>query len=196
MDLLLGRKKYRSFLFHEFINFIVGRCMIKKSDDLYEDERFENIIYNAKHGEESFDKDLGDDINKKSQDEEINIVETKKETDKKCPQCDGILDFDPESGGLICPYCGYKEEIEQDEKRAEELDFNKAECIENCNWGVEIKTVICKSCGAETVYDNLEISGVCPYCGSNQVMEAKDVNTIAPGGVCIFKVTEKEALSN
>ena len=170
--------------------------MIKKSDDLYEDERFENIIYNAKHGEESFDKDLGDDINKKSQDEEINIVETKKETDKKCPQCDGILDFDPESGGLICPYCGYKEEIEQDEKRAEELDFNKAECIENCNWGVEIKTVICKSCGAETVYDNLEISGVCPYCGSNQVMEAKDVNTIAPGGVCIFKVTEKEALSN
>lgn len=115
---------------------------------------------------------------------------------KKCPNCDGVLDFDPATGGLVCPYCGYKKEIEESEKGAIELDFDKAECVENCNWGVKTKTVICKSCGAEIVYDDLTISGTCPYCASNQVMEAKDVSTIAPGGVCIFKKTEKEALDN
>ena len=60
--------------------------------------------------EECFDEDF--------QDEEINIAETKKETDKKCPNCDGVLDFDPETGGLVCPYCGYKKEIEETEKGA------------------------------------------------------------------------------
>ena len=37
---------------------------------------------------------------------------------KKCPNCDGVLDFDPETGGLVCPYCGYKKEIEESEKGA------------------------------------------------------------------------------
>jgi sarcosine oxidase delta subunit len=43
------------------------------------------------------------------------------------------------------------------------------------------------------VYDALQVSGECPYCGSNQVMEVADVNTMAPGGVVRFVVTAKEA---
>lgn len=185
-------------MFQSLINYILGRSTnktIKEDNNLYEQEEFQNKIDNAKYGEESFDYDSGENSQEDLQDKEMNFAETKSETDKKCPCCDGIMNFDPDSGGLICSYCGYKSEIKQDEK-AEELDFNKAEHMENCNWGVETKTVVCKSCGAETVYDDLEISGVCPYCGSNQVMEAKGINTMAPGGVCIFEVTEKEALSN
>jgi hypothetical protein len=39
----------------------------------------------------------------------------------------------------------------------------------------------------------LQIADVCPYCGSNLVTEAKDTNSMAPGGVCSFKITAKEA---
>lgn len=123
-------------------------------------------------------------------------VSTMEETDKKCPSCGGVMDFDPKTGGLLCPYCGHEEQIAQKEDepaKAQELSFDTAENIENCNWGTEKKTVICKACGAESVYDALEISSVCPFCGSNQVMEAADQNTMAPGGVVPFQCSDKQA---
>lgn len=128
--------------------------------------------------------------------ESVKQVKTKEQTDRKCPQCEGTMDYNPQTGGLKCPYCDYEEEIieHQDSySTAEELDFYSAEETGNCNWGVEKKTVICKSCGAESIYDALQISDECPYCGSNQVMEEKGQNTLAPGGVVPFKVTVKEA---
>jgi predicted RNA-binding Zn-ribbon protein involved in translation (DUF1610 family) len=148
------------------------------------------------------------------------------ETDRKCPSCGGVMNFDPATGGLYCPYCEYRETIAMADERAmaenraergptaagnrstaggqnagyrvgneaaEELDFAQAESRENCDWGVATKTVICKSCSAESIYDQLQISGVCPFCGSNQVMEAADRNTMAPGGVIPFQVTDKSA---
>lgn len=126
-------------------------------------------------------------------------VDTKRETDRKCPQCAGTMDYDPATGGLKCPYCGHAEAIvnsDNPEESAEERSFYDAEKTGNCDWGAEKKTVICKSCGAESVYDALVVSDVCPYCGSNQVMEAYDVKTLAPNGVCGFKITLKQAADN
>ena len=117
------------------------------------------------------------------------IVDTKEETDEKCPCCGGIMDFDPATGNLKCPYCDHVEEIleeDEEETSAEELDFYEAEQTGNCDWGVEKKTVLCNACGGEMVYDALETAGECPYCGSNQVMEAHTENTLAPGGVCVL----------
>lgn len=133
------------------------------------------------------------------EEDEIVIEKTKEETDKKCPQCNGTMDFDPNTGGLKCPYCGYEEKIVKEYEEpeiAEEQDFTKAEATANCNWGVETKTVICKMCGGESVYDALQIAGTCPYCGSNQVLEEKGKNTLAPGGVCVFKIDKKTAAEN
>ena len=129
--------------------------------------------------------------------ENMTQASTLKETDKKCPQCGGVMDFDPNIGGMACPYCGYEEEIVQDEAgSAAELDFESAEKTENCDWGAQKKQIICKSCGAETIYDALDVANECPYCGSNQVMEANDENTIAPGGVVPFAITNEVASAN
>lgn len=136
------------------------------------------------------------------QDEEnIQQTNTKKETDRKCPDCGGTMNFDPATGGLYCPYCEHREEIppvDEGIEPAMEQDFFAVndEDAGSFDWGVEKKTVICKSCGAESIYDALQISDVCPYCGSNQVMEEKAVHTIAPGGVCTFKITEQIASQN
>ena len=126
----------------------------------------------------------------------INFAETKEETDKKCPQCGGIMDFDPKTGHMKCGFWDYEEEIavsDEEPQKAEELDFDLVDKTANKNWGVEKKTVICEACGAESIYDALQTSAVCPFCGSNQVMEANDQDTIAPGGVVPFQVNDKDA---
>lgn len=124
--------------------------------------------------------------------------ETRRETDIKCPNCGATVDFDPEAQGLICEYCGYRAEIPSAEagETVEEMDFSRAEQRASHAWGAEKKVVICKSCGAESIYDALEIADTCPYCGANHVMEEKDENSLAPGGVCPFEVGEKRAGQN
>ena len=121
---------------------------------------------------------------------------TMKETDRKCPQCGGIMDYDPALSKLHCPYCDYTEEVKADTVKpvkAQEIALEEAEFTGNFDWGAEKKTVQCKACGATTVYDMLEVANECPYCGSNQVMEAAGVKTMAPGGVVPFKIDKKTA---
>lgn len=124
------------------------------------------------------------------------VTKTLEETDKKCPRCGGVMNFDPATGGLSCPYCDYQEAIKGEEgwsEAADELDIREAENTENCNWGAEKKTILCNACGAEAIYDALQISAVCPFCGSNQVMEASDHRTMAPGGVVPFSISDSQA---
>lgn len=128
--------------------------------------------------------------------DKTNTVDTIDETDKKCPQCGGVMNFNPSAGNLKCPYCDYETEVTVEKtapEKAEELDFYAAEYTANKDWGVETKTVLCKACGAESIYDALQTSAVCPFCGSNQVMEANTKDTIAPGGVVPFSISDKEA---
>lgn len=125
--------------------------------------------------------------------DENNIVSTLKETDKKCPNCDGVMNYDPKTGGMLCEFCGHTEAVEAKEsiKKAEEQDFESALNVENCDWGVEKKTILCKFCGGEAIYDALQTSGECPFCGSNQVMEAATKDTLAPNGVIPFVIDKK-----
>ena len=128
--------------------------------------------------------------------DDMNIVDTKEETDKKCPQCGGVMDFDPATGNLKCPYCDYEEAIKvqkESPKKAAELDFFAAEHTANHDWGAETKTILCKACGAESIYDALQTSAICPFCGSNQVMEQNEQDTIAPGGVVPFRISDDHA---
>ena len=125
-----------------------------------------------------------------------NVTETNEDTDKKCPQCGGVMKYNPATKNLKCPYCEYEEEITTEEekpKRAEELDFYAAEHTAGKDWGVETKTVLCKACGAESIYDALQTSAVCPFCGSNQVMDAPEQDTMSPGGVVPFSISDKAA---
>lgn len=128
------------------------------------------------------------------------IKEASLDFDAECPACSASIEFNPETGTLKCPYCGYEAEIappEQEEDRiAQELDFSAAQNRESFEWGVEKKIIICEACAAESIYDALQVADTCPYCGSHQVMEASVENTLAPNGVCQFEVSSKQAGEN
>ncbi|MFY3790699.1 hypothetical protein ACOQFO_03150 [Ureibacillus sp. MALMAid1270] len=122
------------------------------------------------------------------------------EHDAKCPSCGASIQFNPASGKLSCPYCGHEEEVVKpaspEELFAEELDFNQAEARKSFEWGKDKKVVICDACAAEMIYDVLEVANVCPYCGSNHVMEAAAENSLEPNGIIPFTVTKEQANSN
>lgn len=129
--------------------------------------------------------------------EDVPLKEVDVDFNTECPMCSASIAFDPASGKLSCPYCGYETAIEVPEKEAQrtaqEMDFHAADRRESYDWGVEKKTLICEECGAESIYDELQVSDTCPYCGSHQVMAAATVDTLAPNGVCTFNITEKQA---
>ncbi|MCL2474732.1 MAG: hypothetical protein FWF37_01160 [Chloroflexi bacterium] len=121
---------------------------------------------------------------------------TKKETDASCPQCAGNVYFDPASGKLSCSYCDWEGEIAIgiDEKVLEQ-DLRNAEHTGNFQWGAEKKSIICRSCGAQSIYDALQVSDLCPFCNSSQVTQEITASSIAPGGVIPFAVSSDKAIA-
>ena len=126
----------------------------------------------------------------------MNIGNIEKEGDKSCPQCGATLVFSPTRGSLYCQYCDYKEEVKRahDNKVMEKpLDFSKLDEQESYEWGQNKKLIVCESCGAEAVYDELDAAKVCPFCGANHVMESDMAGAMPPDGVVPFKVGRKQA---
>lgn len=117
----------------------------------------------------------------------------KEETDAPCPMCGGKMAFDPEKGSLLCPYCEHVIALEGETGPLEEQDLRQAEFRSNFSWGTAQKQVICKNCGAQTIYDALETSGVCPYCGSHQVTEEAVDTSVPPTSVVPFTITRNVA---
>jgi DNA-directed RNA polymerase subunit RPC12/RpoP len=116
--------------------------------------------------------------------------------DRKCPSCGGTMIFIPGFDSLQCQSCGHKEVIPElvSKVPVEEMDFLTAQNTASHDWGMEAKVVQCKQCGAETIQNKLQLSGMCPFCGSTTVDTAdpeKDI--MAPMGVIPFKITENRA---
>ena len=104
--------------------------------------------------------------------------------------------FIPGFDSLQCQSCGHKEVIPElvSKVPVEEMDFLTAQNTASHDWGMEAKVVQCKQCGAETIQNKLQLSGMCPFCGSTTVDTAdpeKDI--MAPVGVIPFKITENRA---
>ena len=132
-----------------------------------------------------------------NQEEQMISESTEDVTNKKCPSCGATVTFDPASGKMHCEYCGYSCELPKPEDGNEicEMDFEAAEHTESFEWGQQKKSVQCKQCGAVTIYDALETSALCPFCGSTSVMPAAN-NTLAPNAACPFSVTKDKAGEN
>lgn len=119
------------------------------------------------------------------------------EQTKKCPSCGGTMFFKPGSQSLLCQSCGRKETIPElvSKITVNEMDFLAAKNTASHDWGMEAKLVTCKQCGAETIQNKLQLSGMCPFCGSTTVEAADpEQDIMAPNGIIPFKITEDRAL--
>ena len=128
---------------------------------------------------------------------QVAVGSTMEETDKKCPGCGATVTYDPETLSMTCPFCGYSRQLPKPEETAkdiEEIDFTTATQRASIDWGQARKSLVCKNCGATTVFDAADTAACCPYCGSTQVMPVDDLeDAMAPGGVVPFEITQQKA---
>ena len=121
-------------------------------------------------------------------------------TEQKCPACGAPLRFDPETGKLVCDYCGTVTEIAPEEAQAaaenaetvlQGFDFN--EILQNSSSAkpAELPIYNCRSCGAEIIADPETVSLTCPYCRNNIVLTQKVSGSLRPDAILPFKITPK-----
>ncbi len=109
----------------------------------------------------------------------------------KCPNCDGGLVFDPESGTYACEYCLSKftqEELNADSQSAENLQEEHIESQESA------VLYHCPSCGAEIITDETTAATFCFYCHNPIVLAGKLEGEYLPDGIIPFKITKDEAI--
>jgi LSD1 subclass zinc finger protein len=112
-----------------------------------------------------------------------------------CKGCSGKLQFAPGTNHLKCPYCGMENEIEASKVVFEEIDFEKfVKEFEGKETSVEVATIKCQGCGAQTTFNPNVVSDSCPCCGAPLVIkDATTSHIIKPKAILPFAIDQNKA---
>lgn len=104
-----------------------------------------------------------------------------------CPNCGGVLKYSIKEGELKCPNCGYIQPIENNDAvmRRELTD----DILKSKDTWTEAKVYRCDNCGAKQVLDKKDISQVCPFCGSPNIVCTEEMSGIKPDSLIPFQIT-------
>lgn len=131
---------------------------------------------------------------------ENNNISNTNQNEITCVNCAAKLTFAPGTSNLKCEYCGAENKIEIDESKlqeaTQEIDFlefinNQVESSDM----VEVHTVKCGACGAETSFDPNVVSSDCDFCGNPMVAKQESSNKlIKPKAIVPFKIDNKQSV--
>ncbi len=120
----------------------------------------------------------------------------------KCPKCGADTAYDPAAGSVTCAHCGYQEALHAEVvgRQAKEGEFtletlaaaaapSAAAASPVRGWGTERRELHCDACGADLSLGSTDITTVCPFCGSNHVVNRQPAaEGLRPGFLIPFKV--------
>lgn len=114
-----------------------------------------------------------------------------------CKNCGAKLDFDPSSRALKCPYCGFVEEIQPENKDIDEHDF---EAFLKHHAGAHVtitghaEQVRCPGCGAVVILEDRIATERCPYCTTHLENKPEAAEAmIAPESLLPFAIDQRKA---
>ena len=92
-----------------------------------------------------------------------------------CPQCGGVMRYDPPTTDLKCERCGYIQVVEEVPAKDVEqvLDLTLA-TEQGHRWAEAQRRLICQQCSATTIFPVGQTSVECPFCGSAVLVAAHD----------------------
>ncbi|MGA3025980.1 MAG: hypothetical protein ABSF98_14515 [Bryobacteraceae bacterium] len=116
----------------------------------------------------------------------------------RCPGCSADMEFDPQSGGLKCRFCGHTEAVVPAATGVSvhtlEEGLAEAGSMAQKPHGDGALEVTCNGCGSVVAFQPPQVAGVCPFCGGAIVAQPKTPDPlIAPDGVLPAKVPQAQA---
>lgn len=114
-----------------------------------------------------------------------------------CHACGARMEYDATKGCMACAFCGATRAVgEGDVERTiveYDLEHGFAASAKR-GYGVAVRRVSCKQCGAVVSYGANETSRGCDFCGSPHVVEQEDSQKpIQPESVVPFRIDDKAA---
>lgn len=127
--------------------------------------------------------------------EELKQEQEKTTNIAKCPECGANMEYSPKDQALKCPYCGTKVAVDFS-KHSHELEFAEL-LVKHEEWDLNAVHVYrCNNCGAVEVLNKKDISLICPFCGTTNVIETNEISGIKPNGVVPFLIDVATATTN
>lgn len=122
---------------------------------------------------------------------------------QQCPNCGGVLVFDPKKGKMVCEYCrsvfDIPEEVKDNDEPAKEdgryltgFSFKALKDKVNKPSAEALPVYHCNNCGAEVLAAPEQMALTCPYCRNNIVITDKASGSLRPDGIIPFKITSDE----
>lgn len=114
----------------------------------------------------------------------------------RCPNCNGDMTVNEESGQAECRFCWYAAPIPRRDTASPDslvaaLLERRAQPVQ---WVIGERLLHCKECGAERTIAADQLSTRCPFCDSNQVIEQDALGSFTqPDGILPFKIRREEA---
>ena len=129
------------------------------------------------------------------EDKSVEQINTEKKgrdaTFKQCPSCGAVMRYDPLTDSLKCDYCGTSTKLDASRKaRNHEYTPDVEDGFEK--WG-DVNTYKCPACGAISELANYEMSPICPFCGSKNMIAQEEIKGLKPSGILPFKIDENSA---
>lgn len=112
------------------------------------------------------------------------------------------MEFDPQTGGLKCAYCGATQKVSHPvNAEVHELDYERyagaADPALLGQMSSKAVEVTCSSCGSTTQFEPGSMAGQCAFCAAKIVMQPKAADPlIAPNAVLPFKLPKQQATSS
>ena len=112
------------------------------------------------------------------------------------------MTFDPQAGSLACPFCGAKKMIAaQGAPNTTIVEHDLHEGLSASavrGLGLAVRTVRCKECSAEVMFEPTTTATRCTFCGSPNVIpaETESEQPIRPESLLAFKIDRNSAVES
>ena len=108
-----------------------------------------------------------------------------------CASCGAMLNYDIASGNLKCDHCGSIQVIEAD-NAVQRREISSEVLGTRAEW--KDGTVHrCDNCGAKEVLNKNDISKICAFCGSGNIILQSELAGIQPDSVIPFQINQDKA---
>lgn len=111
-------------------------------------------------------------------------------TIKKCPACGSTMNFNVEKQNLACDHCGYIQMIEA--SGGVPSRNLTTEIMEELPQWTDTSVYRCNGCGSKEVLDKKNLTRICPFCGSTNIVGTQELPGLKPDGLIPFMITPEQ----